>query len=266
MNNRTKRGVAAGLALLLAFLPLTSRAQAPVAVSNSVLYANYDLDSTTAISCSFGIIKSGVFESGAFGVTSGRAVTSGSNVTTTSTTDAFANVAVGDPVWAVIDGKNVGRYIATKASAASVTVNTAWNLGTGGKTLTYQNSNCGANSGWFSVNGAESFTVTWEIVAMAVSSGGVAVRIEERSNPLDGLGPVTNIWPGVVSADAKCGSGTFATENCVYTSATRSGMVFTSAGVLHSREVRLVFLLTGTDDADSPAEQITGFIRVVRSR
>lgn len=263
MTTKIKRGVAWGLALLLALAPVTAPAQLQ-GVSQSQLYGLYDLDSTTAISCAYGLVKPGGFEAGAVGVTRGRAVTSGSSTTTTSTTDAFANVAVGDVVWAAISGKSVGRVISAKASAASVTVNSAWDLGTGGVTLNYQNSSCGATGGWFTVEGAESFTITWEIVAMAVTAGGIGVRIEERSNPLDGIGPTTNIWPGTVSADAKCGSGTFATDKCTYTTATNSGMVFTSAGVLHSRQVRLVFLITDTDDADASPEQITGFIRVVR--
>ena len=262
MTNRINKGIAWGLALLLALAPSTPAQMQ--GVSQSQLYGLYDLDSTTAISCAYGIVRSSVFEAGVTATTSGRAVTAGSSTTTTSTTDAFANIAVGDPIWANISGKSVGRLVTAKASAASITVNSAWNLGSTGVTLTYQNANCGANAGWFSVEGAESFTITWEIVAMAVSAGGIAVRIEERSNPLDGIGPTTNIWPGTNSADAKCGSGTYASGNCVYTTATNSGMVFTSAGVLHSRQVRLVFLLSDTDDGDASPEQLTGFIRVVR--
>lgn len=265
-DKRLSKGVVAVLALLLIILPFPAAAQAPTGIQTSALYGLYDLDSTTAISCSYGIIKSGVFEPGATAVTTGRAVTSGSSTTTTSTTGAFANVAVGDVLFATISGRTVGRVVATKASAASITVNSAWDLGTTGVTLTYQNSNCGADAGWFSVEGASDFTITWSIEAMAVTAGGIAVRIEERSNPLDGVGPSTNIWPGVVSADAKCGAGTYASGNCVFTSATDSGIVFTSAGVLHSRQVRLVMLMSDTDDADASPEQVTGFIRVVRGK
>lgn len=263
MRIRISKGVALLIAVLLA-APVS--AQSPVTVTNSALYVRHDLDSTSAIACSYGILKPGGFESGAVGVSGGLARTSGSSTTTTSTNNAFANVVVGDVIWANISGKSVSRVVSAKASADSITVDSAWNLGTAGVSIQYQNQVCGANSGWFLVEGSDNFEITWEIGAMAVSSGGIGVRIEESSNPIDSITTAVNIWPGTSSTTAQCGSGTYSSGNCVYTSATNSAMRFTGAGVIKPRMVRLVFLLTGTDDADAAPEQINGFIQITRRR
>lgn len=255
------------IAALPVLAPTTAHAQTgPRVISTTPLYTYYDLDSTSSIACSYSVEQPAA----------GKAVTSGSTTTTTSTDNAFANVAVGDVIWAqaaaTINGRvskvNTGRWVSAKASANSITVDTAWDLGTTPVTIRYQTQTCGANSGWVDVGSGSEFSISVAIEAMALSSGNIAFRIEARYHPVQSVTSVWNLWPGNDSASAQCRSGTYAAissiGHCTWTTAAGSTWSVTSAAVTYPREIRLVAVINGVDDADSPPEKIHAVLQILR--
>lgn len=225
--------------------------------SQRILFALYDLDSTSDISCSFADEVT----------TGGRATTSGSSTTTTSVNSSavFGSIAVGDVIWATVGGVRTGRVVTARASADSATVDTAWTLPAAGVTLRYQKATCGASSGWVSVpSGATTINVTIDLSQVVVAAGGVAFKIEGRYSPIS-TSTATNLWPGDSSDDAHCDSGTYASGYCVLTAA--DSITVTNEGKTFPTQIRLVTKLTDTDDDSTPAtenEQITATLLVVR--
>lgn len=225
--------------------------------SQRILFALYDLDSTTDISCSFADEV----------LTGGRATTSGSSVTTTSVSSSavFGSIAVGDVIWATISGVKTGRVVTARASADSATVDSVWTLPAAGVSLRYQKPTCGASSGWVAVeSGATTLNLTIDLSQVVLTSGGVAFKIEGRYSPLS-TSTATNIWPGDASADAHCDAGTYASGYCVFTSA--DSVTITNAGTTFPSQIRLVADLTGVDNDTTPAtdnEKITATLLVVK--
>lgn len=264
-----KKTLALLLTWAIAALPVlapVAHAQGNVVVSTTPLYTYYDLDSTTAISCSYSVEQPAA----------GKAVTSGSSTTTTSTDAAFANVAAGDIIWAQavttvlgrVSRVNTGRWVSAAASAASITVDTAWDLGTSPVSIRYQKQNCGASSGWVDVASGDSFHISFALAAVALGSGNVAFRIEARYHPVQSVTTAWNLWPGNDSGSAQCRSGTYeaisSIGHCTWTSATGSTISFSSARMTFPTQVRLVAFINGTDDADAAPEQIHGVLQVIR--
>jgi hypothetical protein len=250
-----KKPIALLIAVLLALSP-PPLARAQVVVTNYPLFALYDLDSTTAISCVYGPETT----------LQGTATTSGSSATTTSTNAAFTSLIATDLVWATISGQKTGRYVSARASAASMTVDTAWTLPAGGVTLRKQSVACGtaATSGWVAVDGASMLVFSVDLKQVVLGTGAVGFKIEGMSLGST-TGVVTNLWPGNDSTSAKCDSGTYASGYCTFTTA--DTFTVSSAGVQRPMFVRLVAILTGTDDGNdltTNLEQINADLQVTR--
>lgn len=247
------------LALAVLGLAQMSSAQ-PVSMPTQVLYAQYDLDSTTATSCSYGP-KTRV---------GGLATTSGSSTTTTSVSSSavFDSVAVGDLIWASISGVETGRLITARASDDSATVHSAWTLPAAGVSIMRQARTCGASSGWVAVGDASIVELTAQINQLSLSTGAVAMQIQGATHAMLGTSTPTNLWPGESSADAKCNAGTFASGYCTYTTAgIGTRVIFSTMGIVHVDYIRLVVDLTGNDDGSdtgADAEQIDATLRLVR--
>jgi hypothetical protein len=248
-----KKSLAISLAIILALFPVFLRA---ADVTSYPLFALYDLDSTTAISCVYGPESA----------LQGTATTSGSSATTTSTNAAFTTLIATDLVWATISGQRTGRYVSARASAASMTVDTAWTLPAAGVTLRKQSVACGtaATSGWVAVDGASMLVFSVDLKQVSLGTGAVGFKIEGMSLGST-TGVVTNLWPGNDSTSAKCDSGTYASGYCTFTTA--DTFTVSSAGVQRPMFVRLVAILTGTDDGNdltTNLEQINADLQVTR--
>lgn len=265
----TKKVIGLLLGVLLA-LPNIGSAQIASVVQRPI-YVNWDLDSTSDVAGSFGPEVPA----------EGRTVaTSGSSATTTSTNAAFSNVVVGDVIWVSVPASctNAGlgstrtpRLVTAKASDNSVTVNAAWDLCTTGRSLRYQKFTSGASAGWIPVDGASIVMITSQIDQMAVSSGGIRMKIEGQysifaDSASSVLSPV-NLWPGEAGTSTQCGGGTFTSGYCVYTAAgTATRINFTTAGVTFPTFIRLVAAFTGTDDGGdltTNLEQINATVTTV---
>lgn len=243
-------------AVILA-LVLAASGSAQQSGSQRILYALYDLDSATDISCSFSNPAT----------VSGLATTSGSSTTTTSlnSVGTFNNVSVGDVIWASISGVRTGRVVTAKASANSITVDTAWTIPATGLGIQYQTPTCGASSGWVAVDsGSTKLNLTIDLAQIVVSAGGVAFKVEGRYSPIS-TSTATNIWPGNNTTDAHCGGGTYASGYCVYTAA--ESITVTNSGVTFPSQIRLVTKLTDTDSDATPStdnEKINATLLVVK--
>lgn len=257
------------ISVLIIALAMNASAQySPNVVTLKPLYALYNLNSITDIACSFAEpVRLG-----------GTATTAGSSVTTTSATNTFAPVTVGDILYANTTNNtglltNAGqgtitRVVTAKASSASLTVDTAWTLPATGLTLARATPTCGANSGWVNVTGAASFSVNVAL-DQANTTTGVSFQIQARYGALTSFDNAVNIWPGQTAGGA-CAGGTYTSGYCVFTNAMvgiGSRFTFTSAGVTFPTYVRLVVKMTSTDDGVDTgvnAEQINASIQVVR--
>jgi hypothetical protein len=117
------------------------------------------------------------------------------------------------------------RNVVTHPSNAQITVDTAWNLGTG-QPFWYKNSVCGitAADGWVDVSG-----LTVKQVAFTLNTlGGTSVDIRlECQAPVLGANPV-KIWPPTGTTDpTSCGSGAYNAGNCRYSAVTTGPTVGT---------------------------------------
>jgi hypothetical protein len=117
------------------------------------------------------------------------------------------------------------RNVVTKPSAAQITVNSAWNLGTG-QPFWYKNAACGttAADGWVDFSGLTVKAVAFSLDVLGGTS--VDLRLECQS-PTIGAGPV-KVWPPTGTTDpTACGSGTYNAGNCRYSAATTGPTVGT---------------------------------------
>lgn len=251
--------------LLLALAPIASLAQPQRAMKVVTLYYQYDLDSTTAISGSYSP-KSPIQT---------RITTSGSSTTVTAltaTTAPFNLIAVNDLIIVNLQGSTVGsstvttRRVTAKASADSITVDTAINIPATGRTFEYQKFTAatGATSGWVPLEGSNLWQVAIQLNQLSLGSGAIGFRVEGRFSSDLNVVTAKNLWPGWASADAKCNDGTYSSGYCTYTSANQGPPVLTSADLIGPDAVRLVLILTGTDDGGDTganAEQITAWLK-----
>lgn len=248
------------LALLLTWA-VASLPTAPIfAQSNDTIRRNvvlqYDLDSTTGISCAYNTprpIRIPV-----------SAAASTTLAATTASTSPFALASVGDAVEyntasTTTGGIRTRRWITAKASADSVTIDAS-------TTVTAQNfwlyiRTCGtaATNGLIPVTSGNVAILAIAIEQMSVNTGGIGFRVEGFFGEDPDHRNLTNLWPGDASASADCGTGTFASGFCVYTAATVLP-VFTTTPFLQPQFVRVVMKLTGTDDGvdtGAAAEKVT---------
>lgn len=247
----TRLGV---LLVILALCVLPLHAQESTVRRNIAL--QYDLDSTTAISCLFNTprpIRVPV-----------SAAASTTLAATTASTSPFALASVGDAIefnTANIStgGERVRRWITAKASDDSVTIDSS-------TTVTAQNFNlfirtCGttATSGLIPVRSRSVATLAIAIEQMSVSSGGVAFQIQGAFGDDPDHRNLVNLWPGDASSGADCATGTFATGYCVFTSATVLP-VFSATDYIQPSFIRVLMKLSGADDGSdtgADAEKVT---------
>lgn len=122
--------------------------------------------------------------------------TSGSSTTvaalSASTTDPFANVAVGDLLifrrtFSATTGGTFTTYnervVTAKASADSITIDTAIELPLTGTNFGYKTRSCGtaSTSGWVPVRSLKEVSFTWLLNQISVASGGVRETVECRN-------------------------------------------------------------------------------------
>lgn len=250
-------------------LALTSLVAAPAFAQKSVANFTYfyDVDSTSTTYC---VLKGmndspiGQDKPGPFAVK-----TSGSSVTITerdSGSGPFTNVAVGDLlVFRTATGTVSNRVVRTRASAASITVDTAINLGTS-STFSYRTLSCGTTDadGWVSVPGYVAKNVTFELEQGAFTAGGVGMDIECRGSGV-GANPIP-IWPGS-SATSSCGPGTNTSGYCIYTTAgaATGRVIFSVPEQIQCSAIRVGLKISDTDDADASeatTERVTAFVEL----
>lgn len=230
-------------------------------ISTRPIMAVYDLDSTTDVSCTSSPVTS-----------TARIVTSGSSTTTAALTTGtlpFNSVAVGDVLYATVGGILTGRVVVSKASGDSLTVDSAWNLGSTGVGFTAWKATCGAtgSSSWINVTANLNTNIAILIDQLGVSSGGVGVKIEALfGNATDSFTNPVNVWPGEATVSGICGSGTQTSGYCVYTTAGAAARpTFSTNNSINPTALRIVMKLTGADDgADATVEKITAYLVEVK--
>lgn len=190
-----KRLRSRALAVLSLVFLLAPRTAPPVAAGPGTsglgmrlpLMSDYDSDSVGTYEYCATSGKGGVVNS-PDRVEIAKVVTSGSSTTVSALTageEPFANVAVGDELTFVGMGGlpldtagNEYRLVTARASADSITVNTAIDIGTTGRTFTYRKRACGtaATDGWFYTGGWQDFTVYVQ-ADQSDAGGGVDVAL-----------------------------------------------------------------------------------------
>lgn len=267
MNTHIKRILTGLLILAMAALPVSTVAQPGVSRTRTILFAEYDLDSTTAISCSYGPPRTILIP----------ITTSGSSTTVAAVTSGSAPynlVSVGDLIMVNITSPGAAgsatvntRIVTARASADSITVDTAITIPATGLTFQYQKRTCGADSGWVSVENVKLFTIATQLDQISVGANSIRFQIQGRYLTESNLYTSFNLWPGTDSATADCGGGTFASGYCTYTTA-NTVPPFVSAGMLQATQVRLVTNIVTADDGTdtgADAESITAVLIAERN-
>lgn len=117
----------------------------------------------------------------------GFADTSGSSTTTIAleSTGAgstpFDQVGVGDVLFYVTSETNAGTYrtVTAKASSTSITVNSAWDLGTG-KALRHMpfRSGTGASDGWVYVGSMKNITIKYSLTTLGATTVRIVIQVK----------------------------------------------------------------------------------------
>lgn len=127
--------------------------------------------------------------------------TSGASTTvsavSTSTTDPFATVAVGDMIQFIgadVPGVTNPRFseVTARASADSITVDTAVTLPAAGVNFRYWARACGtaATDGWFPIGQNVVSTIGVQVTQMNVTAGGITYQVECRQNETFAVGGI----------------------------------------------------------------------------
>ena len=220
------------LTLALILVPALCAAQLPPASrTDRNIVAKYQLDSASYIYCMTGPTNPGP----------GRVKTSGSSATVTAVAgldDPFTNVAVGDEL---IFGSGIGteRVVTARASATSITVDSAVNLDTAsGFEFTYAHPACGTGvaDGWF-IPGPGKHTITI-VYRQGDLTGGLDFDLETRARST--IGSAVQILTGNIPA----------------TTALVNGTTFVLGETTNSFRVGLRYNTADASDAGANAEQI----------
>lgn len=198
-----KRGVLAAIAFLAILLsPAAARAQ--VGPETRPAFSHYDLSSGALIYCA---LEPNIVTSDA---SNARIQTAGSNATVTAVSGApFTNVNQWAELYISTPIGNFVRTVTARASATSITVDTALDI-SAGASFTYRNLFCGttANDGWMKVSLLVPFSLTYVIEQINAAS------IDMRFECTEALATATTnpIYPGSDDAvgAAGCGAGTVA--------------------------------------------------------
>lgn len=198
------------LAAVLALVSSLAHAQpAPPVVRSVPLIVDYDLDATSYTFCTMLGEGQGA---AARAIQSprgslGNITTSGSSTTTTSFTasvEVFGPLAVGDLIGVIQSNDVLWRYVTAKASASSITVDTAWDLEDTDHATGYQffwrDRTCGtaATDGWFPVNGVHVGNFQIQVSQISVT-GGIDYKVECKVDQYT-ASPVTIIGATNVTA------------------------------------------------------------------
>jgi hypothetical protein len=239
----------------------TGYSQPAPTVATRLIAQNYDLDSTTAVACTASEVR-----------VAARITTSGASTTTTAVTantNPFVLASVGDIIRTLVPTTSGGvttniettRVITAKASSDSVTVNSSWTLQSIGAGFTLIKPTCSA----VTANTAQWIPVSTYPAGFSYSvsqinvTGGISFAVDGLFSDVNDPNPiVVNLWPGVVSADAKCGAGTYSSTYCKYTS-TFTGETFSTGNDFRPKALRLRMLIDSADDGTdtgAAAEQV----------
>lgn len=169
----------------------------------------------------------------------GRTIeTVGSSTTTsasTASTAPFLGVDVGDELTVVLSGLSTYRYVVTNADDDTVTVDTAWDLGTDGVVFRWRDLTCGtgANDGLVPA-GRRAQRVVFDIQVLTINATSIDFQVEGR-NPGAGAG-----WTPVGTA--------------TYTAVGGGAIVVNQ---LHFDQYRLGVKVTGDAGAQSVTAKVT---------
>lgn len=142
-------------------------------------------------------------------------VTSGSSTTTTSKVASqapFLGIDVNDEISvANVDGERAYREVITNADDDTITVDTAWNLGSTGVGFWWRDNVCGnaATNGIITVAGRE--TVTFDIQVITLNATSIDVQVEGRNQ-----GAGTGWTPLVTASYTATGGGAIVVNRLGY--------------------------------------------------
>lgn len=171
-------------------------------------------------------------------------------VTSVSSNAAFTNVAVGDLLLIRLSGKVFERKVTARASANSITVNSAINIPATGVTFNYKKRFVTTNpldNVWIPVQADETLLFRTNVLANA-NTGGVVQTLECTRK---GAGWPTADWIVLCSAGGAC-----TTTNTTATGTTAKYDDSVNLRLLPYTHCRMGFKFGTTDDADSPDENI----------
>ncbi len=225
-------------------------------VEHAAFNIDYDLDATAITYCNVTGERGSPFARPV--AVPIRITTSGSSTTTTelvASSAPFESVAAGDIL--IVDpgtgpANVLRRVITAKASSASLTVNTAWDLSaTAGYNFYYLKTSCGtaATSGWISVAGATQFTINFQIDQVNVT-GGVDMQVQCRGASV-GSAPI-QIFPSCTTGSCNTVQNYSGTAGL----ASRTTIV-TTASYSDCRVGILIHTSDDGGDTGANAEQIT---------
>lgn len=169
-------------------------------------------------------------------------------VTSVSSNDAFANVAVGDLLYLNLEGKEFVRKVTARASADSITVNEKIKIPTAGVGFRYKHFFVFADplDGWIQLGAGERIGFLFDVDANA-NTGGVVSNVECRAPGPDQSGVVQIDTDTVASGSAGNATTWLDMESTPAFDACRIGAGFGTG-----------------DDTDTAAEDVNIFIGVRR--
>lgn len=248
--------------LALSLLALLS---IPVAYSAEVQQAanfalRYDLDSATYVYPR--IIGQNGSPFGGSMAGPGTIKTTGSSTTVeenVASSNPFTDITVGDIIIVARSTTNIDIVVVTaKASAASITVDTAvnWSAGYAWRWLDFQ-VGAAATDGWISVSGWSSYGITVQYDQGDLDA--LAVRWECKGS-YPGAQPVV-VYPGPSS---DCGGGTLGTGECEFATPgiTSRISIVDDAPIYSQCRVAIRYKTADASDAGANIEQVTIGIEV----
>lgn len=249
--------------VLFLLLALAGSAGAQVGqVRKAHLFTNYDVDSATMTYGSFGGIQNDPF---AGGINVGILIaTSGSSTTVTAvtaSTNPFGSVAAGDVISINIAGTATTRLVTARASADSITVNSALTIAATGLPFVYWKFNSGtaATSGWVDVSGLSDVTITVHYVQGDLDA--LTAVWECRLNDWDTQPTV--VYPG--ESDLCGAAGTYSAGVCSFATASASAdLAVVVTGKWDSCRLGVAFASTDTSDAGANLEKVSAELVGVR--
>lgn len=190
--------------------------------------------------------------------------TSGPSTTVVEVTASslpFANLGVGDIIFTTDStGAAAIRAITAKASGASITVDSAINLGTS-TPFSWKKLTCGttAESGWISVQGWLYKKVSVHLNQMDATS--IDIKWECRDRTIDTQPEY--VYPGSSTASGVCPGGTSASGACNYTAASIATRTSVEVDVPYD-QCRVGMKINTDDGLDTTthAESITAWVTV----